>query len=62
MNNTLEVKPTVTLVVSEMVKRIGICCYAGGGEPGSYWYFSPRASILAFASFNAHVCMLLQRV
>lgn len=27
-------------------------------EDGSYLYFSPRASILSFASFSAHVCML----
>jgi len=26
---------------------------------GSYWYFSPRASIRSFASLRAHVCTLV---
>jgi len=32
--------------------------YHGLGDDGSYRYFSPRASILSFASLSAHVCML----
>jgi hypothetical protein len=34
-----------------------LICYEHDG--GSYLYFSPLASILAFASFKAHVCILL---